>query len=76
MHRLKSADFDHPRPSEITPRGLVLQRRDWMRQLAAGSAGAALALWAGREALAQARRPRVRASCRRCPPRAAASPAP
>jgi sulfoxide reductase catalytic subunit YedY len=45
--------FDHPVPSEITPRALVEGRRDWMRRVAAGALGSSLAAWAGREALAQ-----------------------
>jgi len=44
----------HPIASEITPRALYEQRRDFLRLLAAGGAGAALAGWAGRDALAQA----------------------
>jgi len=45
--------FDHPIPSEITPRAAYEGRRTWMRQLAAGALGSGLAAWAGREALAQ-----------------------
>ena len=45
--------FIHPRSSEITPREIHERRRDWLRQLAAGAGGLALAGWAGREALAQ-----------------------
>ena len=45
--------FIHPRSSEITPREIHDRRRDWLRQLAAGAGGLALAGWAGREALAQ-----------------------
>ena len=45
---------DHPIPSEITPRALYENRRDWLRGLAMGAAGAGLAAWAGRDALAQA----------------------
>jgi len=46
--------FAHPRPGEITPRALYEQRRTLLRLLAAGAAGAALAPWAARQALAQA----------------------
>jgi len=45
--------FVHPRASEITPRAVYEGRRDLLRLLAGGAAGAALASWAGREALAQ-----------------------
>ncbi len=45
--------FNHPLPSEITPRALYEGRRRWMQQLAAGALGVGLASWAGREALAQ-----------------------
>ena len=44
--------FNHPIPSEITPRAVYLGRRRWMQQLAAGTLGTGLAGWAGREALA------------------------
>ena len=45
--------FIHPNSSEITPQGAYRNRREAMRLLAAGAGGAALASWAGREALAQ-----------------------
>ena len=45
--------FDHPVPSEITPRAVYEDRRRLLQWLATGAAGAALAGWAGREALAQ-----------------------
>ena len=35
--------FIHPRSSEITPREIHDRRRDWLRQLAAGAGGLALA---------------------------------
>ncbi len=44
-------------PSEITPRAAYLGRRDLMRAMASGVAGAALASWAMRDAMAQAARP-------------------
>lgn len=42
-----------PLPSEITPQGIYQSRRDLVKLMASGSAGAVLAAWAGREALAQ-----------------------
>jgi sulfoxide reductase catalytic subunit YedY len=52
--RSHDSGFNHPHASEITPRALYEGRRDMLRLLAGGVAGAALAGWAGREALAQA----------------------
>lgn len=46
--------FVHPVSSEITPRAVYEQRRQLLRLMATGAAGAALAGWAGREAMAQA----------------------
>jgi sulfoxide reductase catalytic subunit YedY len=51
--RTQNQDYDHAIPSEITPASLYHGRRDWLRLMAAGAAGGALAGWAGREALAQ-----------------------
>jgi sulfoxide reductase catalytic subunit YedY len=45
--------FQHPVPSDITPRSAYLGRRDWLRQMALGSAGLSLAAWAARDGLAQ-----------------------
>ena len=45
--------FDHPVPSEITPFGVYRDRRRLLKVMASGAAGAALATWAGREAMAQ-----------------------
>ncbi|MDW5444085.1 protein-methionine-sulfoxide reductase catalytic subunit MsrP [Polaromonas sp. SM01] len=45
--------FIHPASSEITSQAIYQQRRDLIRLMATGTAGAALAGWAGREALAQ-----------------------
>jgi len=45
--------FIHPLSSEITPASVYWQRRDWLKQMAAGAAGATLTLWAQREAFAQ-----------------------
>ena len=39
--------FQHPITSEITPRAVYEERRQLLRQGAAGLAGAALAGWAG-----------------------------
>ncbi|MCV2360419.1 protein-methionine-sulfoxide reductase catalytic subunit MsrP [Paucibacter sp. TC2R-5] len=39
--------------SEITPQAAYEDRRQWLRLMASGAAGTALASWAGREALAQ-----------------------
>ena len=44
--------FDHPVPSEITPRAAYEGRRQWLKQLAAGALGTGLAGWAARDALA------------------------
>ena len=49
--------FTHPVPSDITPRAGYEGRRDLMKLLAGGVAGASLAGWAGREAMAQTTRP-------------------
>ena len=45
--------FDHHSASEITPRAVYEQRRALLRLMAGGAAGALLASWAGRQALAQ-----------------------
>src|SRR6478752_1987579 len=45
--------FLHPRSSEITPKGVYEGRRDMLRWMAGGAAGAAMASWAARDALAQ-----------------------
>ena len=57
MHFLKDRGFVHPRASEITPRGAYESRRELLKLLAGGAAGAMLAGWAGRDALAQTVRP-------------------
>ena len=49
--------FIHPVPSEITPRHAYEKRRDFIKLMAAGAAGPALAAWAPREAFAQVPRP-------------------
>ena len=52
MHFLKDRGFTHAASSEITPREVYEQRRRLLKGLAVGSAGALLASWAGRQALA------------------------
>ena len=49
--------FEHPFTSEITPRAVYEDRRRMLQWMATGAAGAALAAWAGREAMAQTARP-------------------
>ena len=55
MHFRPDRGFQHPVASEITPRAVYDNRRDWLRRLSAGALGAGLAGWAGRDALAQAK---------------------
>ena len=45
--------FQHPHTSEITPRAVYEDRRNLLKWMATGVAGASLAAWAQREALAQ-----------------------
>ena len=45
--------FNHGLPSEITTRSAYQGRRDLMKLMATGAAGAALASWSGRQAMAQ-----------------------
>ncbi len=45
--------FIHPVPSDITPQRVYQQRRDMIRLMAGGAAGAAMASWAQRDARAQ-----------------------
>jgi sulfoxide reductase catalytic subunit YedY len=49
--------FIHPLSSEITPRAAYEGRRDLLKLMAGGAAGAALAAFAARDASAQAARP-------------------
>jgi sulfoxide reductase catalytic subunit YedY len=49
--------FNHGASSEITPRRVYEGRRDLIKLMAAGAAGAAMASWAVREARAQVTRP-------------------
>lgn len=53
----RDSGFIHPYSSEITPRGVYESRRDILKWLATGVAGAAMASWASRDALAQAAAP-------------------
>ena len=55
--RSSSSGFLHSVPSDITPQAAYQSRRELMRQLAAGSAGLALAGWGLRDAQAQMARP-------------------
>lgn len=48
-----SNGFEHRVPSEITPPEVYRRRRELIKLMATGAAGAAMAGWAGREALAQ-----------------------
>ena len=57
MHFLKDRGFVHTNASEITPAAAYEGRRDMLKLLATGAAGATLAAWAGRDALAQVARP-------------------
>jgi methionine sulfoxide reductase catalytic subunit len=57
MHHLRNQGFIHATASEITPRATYQDRRSLLKLLASGSAGAALASWAQREAQAQTPRP-------------------
>ena len=57
MHHLPDRGFIHPEPSAITPQRVYEARRDLLKWLATGTAGTALAAWAGRDALAQVARP-------------------
>ena len=50
--------YEHPVPSEITPRAIYQDRRRLLQWMASGAAGVALAGWAQRESLApQVQRP-------------------
>ena len=57
MHFLKLRRLDPIEPSAITPQAVYEGRRDLLKRLAAGTAGATLAAWAARDALAQPARP-------------------
>ncbi|MEJ8854406.1 protein-methionine-sulfoxide reductase catalytic subunit MsrP [Variovorax robiniae] len=49
--------FNHPVPSDITPRDVYEGRRDMLKLLAGGAAGAVLSSWAARDAMAQTAAP-------------------
>ncbi len=55
--RSRDNGFIHPHSSEITPQRVYESRRDMLKGLATGVAGAAMASWASRDALAQASAP-------------------
>jgi methionine sulfoxide reductase catalytic subunit len=57
MHLLSDLGHVHRASSEITPRTVYVERRRLLQRLAAGAAGATLASWAMRSALAQTARP-------------------
>ena len=48
-----ASGFNHATPSEITSASTYQGRRELMKLMATGAAGAALATWASREAMAQ-----------------------
>ena len=49
----RDSGFNHPHSSEITPRAVYEDRRQMLKRMAGGAAGAAIAAWAGRQAMAQ-----------------------
>ena len=51
--KTNASGFDHPLASEITPQSTYQGRRELIKLMATGAAGAALATWAGRQSLAQ-----------------------
>ncbi|MBK6863027.1 MAG: protein-methionine-sulfoxide reductase catalytic subunit MsrP [Ideonella sp.] len=53
MHFHRDRGHDHRLPSEITPRAVYASRREMLKLIAGGAAGAALAGWAQRDARAQ-----------------------
>ncbi len=57
MQFIKDRGFSTPVAEGITARATFDQRRDFLRQLAGGSAGVGMALWSGRQALAQTAAP-------------------
>ena len=63
--------FIHPVSSEITPHGIYTGRRDLMKLMAGGVAGAAMATWAAREAHAVTTRPNKLAALASTPSKAA-----
>ncbi len=57
MHFLRDKGFDHAHRCEITPRATYERRRELLKLLGCGVAGAAMASWAARDAHAQTARP-------------------
>ncbi|MFM7533371.1 MAG: protein-methionine-sulfoxide reductase catalytic subunit MsrP, partial [Rubrivivax sp.] len=57
MHLHRDRGFTHPLSSEVTPPDAYAQRRQWLKLLAAGAAGSALATWAARDARASTAAP-------------------
>ena len=53
MHHLPDRGFQHPVPSDITPRHVYDSRRAWLQRAALAGVGTALGPWAARDALAQ-----------------------
>ena len=51
--KTNASGFNHSVPSEITPQSVYTGRRDLIKLMATGAAGAAMASWASREAMAQ-----------------------
>ena len=51
--KINASGFNHATPSEITSASTYQSRREMMKLMATGAAGAALATWASREAMAQ-----------------------
>jgi methionine sulfoxide reductase catalytic subunit len=49
--------FDHPVPSEISPRAVAMDRRAWLQRAATGALGVGAATWALRDARASVHRP-------------------
>ena len=57
MYLLKDRGFDHAQAGDITPQSVYTGRRDLLKHLGTGVAGAALASWGARDARAQMARP-------------------
>ncbi|MBU0589267.1 MAG: protein-methionine-sulfoxide reductase catalytic subunit MsrP [Gammaproteobacteria bacterium] len=55
--KTSSSGFIHPVPSEITPPSIYQSRRDLIKLMASGAAGAAMVSWAARDARASVERP-------------------
>ena len=51
--KTNASGFSHPHPSEITAQGTYQGRREMIKLMATGAAGAAMASWAARQAQAQ-----------------------